>query len=109
MNDPVLEALWKRVVDGWEDDAAHGMFLEHCQSTDRLLEAAVRYRGMTGDRERGPSAEKRLKGVAILAMASLEASRTSPGEARKNAGRWTLIVVFTAASIALAYCALERF
>ncbi len=90
MSDSALEALWKNVLDNWDDDKVHGAFLEHCQRTDQLVEAAVRYRGMKGDRERGPVAEKRLQGVAMLAMAQLEASRTSIREPRT---RWASIVL----------------
>jgi len=72
----ILDALWKNVLDRWEEDRAHGAFLEHCQTTDQLAEAAARYRGMKGDRERGASAEKRLAGVAIVALAKLEATRS---------------------------------
>ncbi len=90
MSDPALEALWKNVLDNWDDDKAHGAFLEHCQRSDQLVEAAVRYRGMQGDRERGAVAEKRLSGVAMLAMAQLEASRTPPGEPRS---RWVITTV----------------
>jgi hypothetical protein len=72
MTDPVLEAHWKRVLDDWENDAAHGSFLEYCQTSDQLLEAAVRYRGMAGDRTRGPSADKRLSAISLLALSKLE-------------------------------------
>lgn len=103
MTDPVLEALWKRVLDDWESDAAHGAFLQHCQSTEQLLEAAVRYRGMSGDRDRGPSAEKRLQAVAFLAMAELETARSHRPAKQGNAGRWALIVFFVGASLAILY------
>lgn len=101
MTNPDLETLWKNVLDDWENEAAHGAFLEHCQATDQLLEAAVRYRGMAGDRERGPSAERHLRGVGMLAMAKLESTRTSPAEARRSAGSLLLILLFVAATIAL--------
>lgn len=93
MSDPTLEALWKHVLDHWEEDAAHGAFLEHCQRADQLVEAAVRYRGMKGDRERGKAAEKRLAGVALLALAKLEASRT-PTQAGSSKGAIALIAFF---------------
>jgi hypothetical protein len=99
--DPSLEALWKRVLDDWENDAAHGAFLEYCQAADQLLEAAVRYKGMSGDSTRGESAQKRLQGVALLAMSKLESSRTPSKDARGNAARLVLIIFFAAASIAL--------
>ena len=95
MSDPALEALWKHVLDNWDDDAAHGLFLEHCQRVERLGDAAVRYRGMTGDRERGKSAEKRLSGVALLAMAALESSRRGAPESSAPRGAIALIALFS--------------
>ncbi len=81
MTDPLLEALWKKVIDDWDNDAAHGQFLRHCQSTEQLAEAALRYAGMRGDRDRGPAAKKRLDAVSVLATSSLFAvqSQRSPG------------------------------
>lgn len=99
--DPILEALWKRVVDRWDDDDAHRGFLEHCAEHDRLPEAAARYRGMAGDRHRGATAEKRLAAVATLALAKLESTRTTVPEARRDAGKLVLIVLFIAGTIAM--------
>jgi hypothetical protein len=99
--DASLEALWKNALDSWEDDRTHAVFLEHCQRTGQLAEAAARYRGMTGDRSRGPTAEKRLQGVATLAVLALEASRTSPAASRKSASALVLAVLFLAGAVAL--------
>jgi hypothetical protein len=101
MADVALEALWKNVTDRWETDAAHAAFLDHCQRTGQLAEAAARYRGMTGDRVRGPSAEKRLQGVATLAILALEAERTTPRESSRRGSQLALVVVFLAATLAL--------
>ena len=101
MTDPALEALWKQVLDRWDDDKAHGAFLEHCRTTDQLVEAAVRYRGMAGDRKRGESAQKRLQGVAILAMSELESARTTHPPGRSRLGSLLLMAFFLAASITL--------
>jgi hypothetical protein len=73
--DPTLEALWKNVLDNWDNDAAHAQFLQHCQATEQLAEAAARYAGMRGDRDRGPVAQKRLDAVTILATSSLISTR----------------------------------
>jgi hypothetical protein len=100
--DPALEALWKNVLDRWEEDSAHAAFLDHCQRTGHLAEAAARYRGMTGDRTRGPAAEKRLHGVATLAILALEASRSSPRESSQRARNLALIVLFLAGTLAWA-------
>jgi hypothetical protein len=109
MADPELLALWKKVVDRWEDEQAHAAFLEHCRATDQLVEAAVRYRGMAGDRDRSEAAQRRLQGVTALALAELEASRTPARQLNWQAGRLVLVVLFTAASVALlAYLGMSR-
>ncbi|MBM4361498.1 MAG: hypothetical protein FJ104_02370 [Deltaproteobacteria bacterium] len=90
MTDPALEVLWKRVLDGWDDEATHAAFTEHCRNTGQLLEAAVRYRGMAGDHVRGAVADRHLRGVAILAMAALEQTRS---ERRPAGPRWLLITI----------------
>jgi hypothetical protein len=101
MGDAAFEALWKNVLDRWDDERAHGAFLEHCQATDQLAEAAARYRGMKGDRERGTVAEKRLGGIAIVALAKLEATRTRPRPAGQRVGTLLLATAFGLASIGL--------
>jgi hypothetical protein len=78
----VFEALWKSVLDHWQDERAHSAFLEYCQSSEKLAEAAARYRGMKGDRERSAVAEKRLAGIAIVALAQLHASRSKAAPVR---------------------------
>jgi hypothetical protein len=97
--DTTLEALWKNVLDRWENDAAHHAFLDHCQASGALDEAAVRYRGMKGDRERGPIAEKRLTAVLMLAMSKLEVTRSRPETSSSALGKWLLISFFVAGSL----------
>ena len=99
--DPVLEALWKKVLENWNDDAAHRAFIDYCQTQDRLVEAAVRYRGMKGDHERGASAEKRLGAITVLAMTKLEALRSPDRRGRNRSLAYVLIAVFIAATIGL--------
>jgi hypothetical protein len=101
MTDPILEALWKRVLDDFGNESAHGAFIEHCRATRQLLEAAVRYRGMAGDHARGATAEKRLTGIAVLALAELETARTPPRSHLTTAVRVALILLFLVGSGAL--------
>ena len=107
MLDPALEALWKQVLDDWNDDARHTAFLEYCHTSDQLLEAAVRYRGMSADRDRSESAQKRLKGIALMAMSRLESERTTPRQARRQAAGIVLILVFFSASLAMLWLGLR--
>ena len=101
MTDAAFEALWKNVLDHWDEDKAHGAFLEHCRNAGQLPEAAARYRGMTGDRERGPSAQKRLQGVLVLAMAALESTRSPRPGSKSSTSSLVLIVFFVAATVGL--------
>lgn len=78
MLDEGRESLWKQVVTRWDDPATHGAFLEYCQRTGGLSDAAARYRGMAGDHERGEDARRRLAGVVILATQALEVTRSAP-------------------------------
>ena len=76
MIDAAFEALWKSVLDRWDEERAHRAFLAYCQTTDQLAEAAARYRGMKGDRDRSGVAQQRLNSIAVIALAQLEATRT---------------------------------
>jgi hypothetical protein len=108
-HDDSLEALWKHVLHHWEDEAAHGAFIDFCHQNERLVEAAVRYRGMSADRTRKESAEKKLKAVAMLAMTVLEASRTRADSRRPQLLGYLLILFFIAATIGLlAYLSVPR-
>ena len=97
--DPTLDVLWKNVLDRWEHEPAHHAFLEHCQNHDALDEAAVRYRGMKGDRARGPIAEKRLAAILMLAMSKLEVSRSEPTAKAGPLAKLLLIVFFLTGSL----------
>jgi hypothetical protein len=97
--DPALEALWKNVLDNWDHDAAHHAFLDYCQSHETLDEAAARYRGMKGDRDRGGGAEERLTAVLMLAMSKLEISRSEPKAASSTLSKFVLILFFMLGSL----------
>jgi len=101
MADAAFEALWKRVLDHWDEERVHGAFLEHCQQTDQLAEAAARYRGMKGDRDRSAVAEKRLAGIAIVALAKLEATRSQAPRAGRSVGGLILAACFGLAAVGL--------
>jgi hypothetical protein len=95
MADATFEALWKNVVDRWDDDGAHALLLQHCQMTEQLAEAASRYAGMRGDRDRGDSARRRLEAVTVLATSSLLASRS---EREIVVSKWLVVLMFFALS-----------
>jgi hypothetical protein len=102
--DEQREQLWKQVVERWEDPATHGAFLEHCQRTESLSDAAARYRGMAGDRDRGPDAQRRLQGVVLLATQAMLAQRTPP---RRGVPSWLLASVAALCALGVGYTLLR--
>jgi hypothetical protein len=76
VNDPVLEALWARGLEAWEDDATHAALLAHAARTQGLPEIAGRYRALVDDPDRGRAAKKRLEGVVITATEMLMSMKT---------------------------------
>jgi hypothetical protein len=101
MIDSALETLWKNALDHWDDEAAHRAFLEHCRHHDRLVEAAVRYRGMMGDHARGDLAEKKLAVITALALTRLESARTPDRRKQSRVLGYVLIAFFIVASLGL--------
>jgi hypothetical protein len=74
--DPLLEALWKRVLDAWDDDRPHAALLEHAMRAQGLPEIAGRYRGLTTDAARGARAKEKLDGVVVAATQMLLSTKT---------------------------------
>jgi hypothetical protein len=80
-SDPVVEALWRRVLDAWSDDRAHAALLEHALRTESLPEIAGRYRALVDDPDKGPIAKKRIDAIVIAATQLLMATKSpKPGK-----------------------------
>jgi hypothetical protein len=78
--DPLLEALWKRVLEAWDEDKVHGALLDYALRAEALPEIAGRYRALTSDPERGARAQKRLDALVAAATATLFATKTPKPE-----------------------------
>ena len=74
--DPVLEALWKRVMEAWDDEKPHAALLEHAMREQQLPEVAGRYRALVDDPDRGALAKKKLDGIVLAATQMLMAMKT---------------------------------
>jgi hypothetical protein len=74
--DATFEALWKRVLDDWDDDRPHAALLEHAVRTAMLPELAGRYRALSADAKRGERAKKKMEAVVIAATHMLVSQKT---------------------------------
>jgi len=79
--DPVLDALWNRATEAWDDDKTHAALLEHALRAELLPELSGRYRVLVDDPDRGPVAKKRLEAIVLAATQMLMSMKTpAPGK-----------------------------
>jgi hypothetical protein len=78
--DPLLEALWKRVLEAWDDEKTHAALIEHAVREQQLPEIAGRYRALSDDPERGEVAKKKLDAIVLAATHMLMSMKTPKPE-----------------------------
>jgi hypothetical protein len=79
--DPVLEALWRGVLESWQEAGPHAALLDHALRSQSLPEIAGRYRALIDDPEKGPAARKRLDEIVVAATEMLMSMKTpKPGK-----------------------------
>jgi hypothetical protein len=93
--DPVLDALWSRVIEAWDDDKPHNAVLDHALRVQALPDLAGRYRTLVDDPDKGPRAKKRLDAIVLAATQMLMSMKTP------NPGKVPLPITLTAFAIAL--------
>ena len=81
--DAVLEALWKRALEAWDDEKAHAALIDHALREQQLPEAAGRYRTLVDDPDKGPLAKKKLEAIVLAATQMLMAMKTPKREGGK--------------------------
>jgi hypothetical protein len=90
--DPILAALWQKVSSDWDNDAAHGAFLEQCIRSQNLPYAAGLYRAVVEEKsERSEKAKKKIDAIVIAAMQMMSEAKP-PADPRNN--RWLGFVAF---------------
>lgn len=90
--DVVFDALWKRVVENWDDDKPHQAILKFAIDGDRMPDLAGRYRKLRDDPERAARAQKKIDGIVIAATQMLMSMKTPPRT--KTPWQWTASVAF---------------
>ncbi len=94
-SDAVLDALWARVLQAWDDDRTHAAALEHAVRAQVLPQLAGRYRALVEDPERGTFAKKRLDAIVVAATQMLMSMKTP------KPGPTPLPITLSAVSVAL--------
>jgi len=85
--DAVMDALWQRALEAWDDDKPHHALLTAALQTERLPDLAGRYRKLLEDPEKGARAKRRIDAIVLAATQLLMATKTPPRE--KVPWQWT--------------------
>jgi hypothetical protein len=93
--DPLLETLWKRVLEDWDNDKAHAALLDHAVRSHALPEIAGRYRAFSNDPAKGEVAQKKTNAILVAATDMLMSLKTP------RPGKVPLPITLTAVAICL--------
>ena len=77
-DDIILQTLWGRVLEAWDDDKAHNALLDYALRAELLPEVAGHYRALKDDAEKGERAKKRIDAIVIAATQMMLAQKTPP-------------------------------
>ncbi len=89
--DALFEALWKRVLEAWDDERPHGAILEHALKSEKLPDLAGRYRALKDDPDKGLRAQKKIDGIVLAATQMLMSMKTPVRT--KTPWQWTAAAV----------------
>ena len=106
--DALFEALWAKVLAGWDDDKAHHAVLEYSLGAERLPDLAGRYRLLKDDPEKGERAKKRLDAIVIAATQLMMSMRSSTKTTVPLPITLTVAGLFFSAVAFVAYAMLHR-
>jgi hypothetical protein len=98
-NDALLDALWNRTLEAWDDDKPHRAVLEHALKSEKLPDLAGRYRALKDDPEKGARAQKKIEGIVLAATQMMLATKT-PART-KMPWQWSATIVFMCAVVIL--------
>ena len=106
--DAVLEALWTRVLEAWDDDRTHAALIDHAVRTQRLPEVAGHYRALSEDPTKGLRAKKRLDAIVIAATQMMMSMKTTPATTVPLSITLTVAGLFACAVAFVAYAMMHR-
>lgn len=74
--DVILDTLWGRALEAWEDDKVHAALLEFALRSETLPDLAGRYRSLKDDADKGAIAKKRIDAIVVAATHLMLAQKT---------------------------------
>jgi hypothetical protein len=106
--DAILDSLWSRVLEAWDDDKPHHALLEYAIREQKLPDVAARYRAVKdGDAEKAVRAQKKLDGIVIAATHMLMAMKSPPD--RYKVPQSAMVILFVVSLLMLGWLAYAVF
>ena len=106
--DPILEGLWARTLEAWDDEKRHAAMLEHALREKELPDLAARYRALQDDPEKGAIAKKRIDALVNAATQMLFAMKTPRPSKTPSWLLWSAFLTCVVMLLYVAYAVLHR-
>ena len=106
--DPILEALWQRTLEAWDDEKRHAAVLEYALREKELPDLAGRYRALRDDPEKGPLAKKRIEALLNAATQMLFTMKTPRPTKTPSWLFWSALLTCAVMLLYVAYAILHR-
>jgi hypothetical protein len=106
--DPILEALWQRTLEAWDDEKCHAAVLEHALREKQLPALAGRYRELRDDPEKGEVAKKRIDAILNAATQMLFTMKTPRPTKTPSWLFWSALLTCAVMLLYVAYAMLHH-
>jgi hypothetical protein len=106
--DPLFEALWEKVVEGWDDEKRHAAILEHALREKMLPDLAGRYKALQDDPDKGEMARKRIDAILAAATQMLFSMKTPRPTKTPSWLFWSALLTCAVMLMYVAYAMLHR-
>jgi hypothetical protein len=106
--DPILEALWQRTLEAWDDEKRHAALLEHALREKELPNLAGRYRALRDDDEKGAIAKKRIDAILNAATQMLFTMKTPKPTKTPSWLFWSALLTCAVMLLYVAYAMMHR-
>ena len=106
--DPLLEALWQKTLEAWDDDKRHAACLEHALREKKLPDLAARYKALKDDPEKGELAKKRIDAILTAATQMMLTMKTPRPTKTPSWLFWSAFLTCLVMALYVAYAFLHR-
>ena len=106
--DPLLEALWQKTLEAWDDEKRHAACLEHALREKKLPDLAGRYKALKDDPDKGELAKKRIDAILTAATQMMFTMKTPRPTKTPSWLFWSAFLTCLVMALYVAYAFLHK-